>query len=377
MIRKGYVLVIGSLGVACFYGAMACSSDSGAGTAPLTPGGSGSGGSSAGATSVAGSSGSPFMTAGASGSGAGGTVTGAAGTAATAGSASGVAGAGGTGVAGASGASGAAGSSGSGGTPTAGAGGASGTGGSGGVVGTGGFPNGTPATCAKATPSPNGARPVECDYLLQSLDFEDMYSYASPAASIKITTYGKAFGQTAINNCSPICYAKNLTVGVDIVGGNDATTKGEVIAEYPATGGGLPITAADANRNILAWITFDGAAKPAFEIDTQLVLETATGVVPAVENKAFFKTGGNLNPFGPFSIANDFSYGNGSEFKYFSAIGGNGFPTMPANVTGIGFRITAKATAGQEWHGVVYIDHLQVRAPTPNNPQGQYPYGLQ
>ena len=48
------------------------------------------------------------------------------------------------------------------------------------------------------------------------------------------------------------------------------------------------------------------------------------------------------------------------------------------NVTGIGFRITAKATAGQEWHGVAYIDHAQIRGGGADNPTdaGPYPYGL-
>jgi hypothetical protein len=313
----------------------------------LTPspqgGGAGTGGTSAGA--------------GAGGSSAG-TLSGGAG---SGGSAAGAAGSAVSGSGGAAGAAGAAGSAGAGGSQA-------------GAGGMGGAPAGTPPTCAKETPSPNGAKPIECDYLLQSLDFEDMHSYASPPTSIKVTNYGTAFGQFAINKCSPFCYAKNLTVGVDIVGGNDATTKGEIIAEFPATGNGLPITAADANRNILAWITFDGAKKPDFEIDTQLVLQTAGGVVPSVETKQYFKPGGNQAPFGPFT---DQSYQQGAEFKYFNAVGANGFPSMPANVTGIGFRIVAKATAGQEWHGVAYIDHLQVRAPSPNNPQGTYPFGLQ
>lgn len=260
-----------------------------------------------------------------------------------------------------------------------GAAGASGSAGAnGGSAGGAGAPTGTPPTCKTPTPSPNGARPIECDYLLQSIDFEDEHSYASPPASIKITSYGKAIGQTAVNACSPFCYGKNLTVGIDIVGGQEETLKGEVIALFPATGPGLPIAAADGNRNTLAWITFDGEAKPPFEIDTQLVLETTTGVVASVENKPFFKPGGNQNPFGPFSIQNDYSYNNGAEFKYFAVNGNSGFPTAPQNVIGIGFRITAKATAGQEWHGVAYIDHLQVRAPSPNDPTdaGAYPYGL-
>ncbi|HEY4105158.1 MAG TPA: hypothetical protein VGM44_14770, partial [Polyangiaceae bacterium] len=216
-------------------------------------------------------------------------------------------------------------------------------------------------------------------YLLQSIDFEDKFDYPTTAADLKITNYGGAFGQTAINDCSPYCYGKNLTVGVDIVGGGSAAQlQGEVIVEFPKTGTGLPITVADMSRNSLAWITFDGAAKPAFEIDTQLVIETATAVIPSVESKPFFKPGGNLNPFGPFNVTNDYSYGNGSEFKYFNVAGANGFPSMPANVTGIGFRINAKASAGQEWHGVAYIDHLQIRGGGGDNPTdaGAYPYGL-
>ncbi len=238
---------------------------------------------------------------------------------------------------------------------------------------------GTAPTCAQNTPSPNDARPGECDYLLQSLDFEDSFGYASPPGSIKVTSYGQAFGRFAVNACSPYCYAKNLTVGVDIVGGGSpAQLQGEIILSFPTTGPNLPIAAADATRNGLAWITFDGAAKPGFEIDTQLVLETAAGIVPAVENKAFFKPGGNLAPFGPFNVTNNYSYANGCEFKYFPMTGATGFPSAPANVTGIGFRITAKAAAGQEWHGVAYIDHAQIRAAGADNPAdaGPYPYGL-
>jgi hypothetical protein len=349
MTSRGYLWAGAALGAVCIVGIAACSSDTGGGTLPQGgTGGSASGGS--GGTGLGGSSAGTFTGAGTGGSG----VAGTGGSGITAGTGGGAVGGGGSG--------------------SGGAGGSGGSGGAqGGTGGSGGAPSGTPPTCKTETPSPNGAKPIECDYLLQSIDFEDMHSYASPPASIKVTTFGSAFGQFAINKCSPYCYAKNLTVGVDIVGGADATTKGEIIAEFPATGNGLPITMADANRNILAWITFDGEKKPDFEIDTQLVLETATGVVPSVEVKQYFKPGGNA-PFGPFS---DQSYQQGSEFKYFSAVGNNGFPTAPANVTGIGFRIVAKATAGQSWHGVAYIDHLQVRAPSPNNPQGNYPFGLQ
>ena len=260
-------------------------------------------------------------------------------------------------------------------------GGGSGAAGSGGGVAQGGAAGGgnrTQPTCAKVTPSPNDARAGECDYLLQSLDFEDKLGYTTTPDAIKVTDYGEALGLFAINDCSPYCYAKNLTVGIDIVGASAAQTQGEIIVEFPKTGTGLPITVADMSRNALAWITFDGAAKPPFEIDTQLVVETATAVIPSVESKAFFKPGGTLAPFGPFNVTNNYSYDNGSEFKYFAVTSATGFPTAPTNVTGIGFRITAKAMAGQEWHGVAYIDHLQIRGAGGDNPTdaGAYPYGL-
>lgn len=237
----------------------------------------------------------------------------------------------------------------------------------------------TAPTCATPTPSPNSARPGECDYLLQTLDLEDSFGYPSASAAIKVTSYGQAFGLSAINDCSPYCYAKNLTVGIDIVGGGSAAQRqGEILLEFPPSGTGLPIAAADATRNGLAWITFDGAAAPPFEIDTQLILETSAGIVPAVESKAFFKPGGKLAPFGPFNVTNNYSYGNGCEFKYFPMTSVSGFPSAPTNVTGIGFRITAHPTPGQEWHGVAYIDHLQIRGAGGDNPTdaGAYPYGL-
>lgn len=246
-------------------------------------------------------------------------------------------------------------------------------------------------TCAKPTPPPNevggaqGSRPIECDVLLQALDFEDAYSYPSPPGSIKVTTFGNAIGLYEINNCSPYCYAKDLTVGVDIVGGGSQTDlQGEIILEFPSSGPGLadggayPIPVADKSRSIYSWITFDGPAKPEFEIDTQLVVETATGIVPAVQTRQFFKpnTTGQ-NPFGPFNVANNYSYSNGSEFAYAPITTAAGFPNGLVNVTGIGFRIVAKATAGQSWHGVLYIDHVQLRGPGPQNPDGWpagYPY---
>jgi hypothetical protein len=232
-------------------------------------------------------------------------------------------------------------------------------------------------TCAKPTPPPNdvggamGSRPGECDFPVQSLDFEDSLGYPSSAATIKVTDFGQSFGLYEINNCSPYCYAKNLTVGIDIVGGTDPSKlQGEIIVEFPSAGIGLPITTV-AMRNSLAWITFDGATKPPFEIDTQMVVETTTGIVPAVEVQQFFAANGPHNPFGPFNVANNYSYNNGCEFKYFPITTASGYPNGLMNVTGMGFRIVAKAAAGQEWHGVAYIDHMYIR--NDNAPNGDWP----
>ena len=225
----------------------------------------------------------------------------------------------------------------------------------------------TPPTCTTPKPSPiPSQKPTnECDYLLQSLDFEDMYSYVAP--SIEITSFGTAFGAYAINNCSPYCYSKELTIGVDIVGGGDASQlKGEVIVHFPTTGPELPIAAA-VGRDSLAWINLGGTTAPPFTIMAQLVVETATGeIIPAKEVKQI-------------GYGNWLDYQH-AEFKYFGiqAPPAGPFATAPVNVTGIGFRIMAPANLpkGMEWHGVAFIDHLQIRKGPENSPPGNYPYGL-
>ena len=132
----------------------------------------------------------------------------------------------------------------------------------------------TPPTCKTPVPSPIPAmKPTsECDFLLQSLDFEDMYDYTSP--QIEITNYGTALGAYEINKCMPYCYAKELTIGVDIVGGGDPTgLQGEVIVHFPATGPELPIATA-IGRDSLAWIQLSGDTAPPFKIMAQLVVES-------------------------------------------------------------------------------------------------------
>jgi hypothetical protein len=344
-------------------GALAACTASGPGNAS---GRAGTGGA-AGATGTAGTSGG----AGAAGTGATAGTTGAAGSGTTTGAA-GAGGAAGNGtVTGAAGTGGSTGAAGTGSGPDAGAGGTGGTTTPDAAAGDG--PSSppfdaagrTPPTCKAPKPSPiPSMKPTnECDYLLQSVDFEDNYSYATPASSIHLTSFGTAMGLFEINNCSPYCYSKALTVGIDIVGGGDAKAlQGEIIVKFPDTGGALPITTA-VGRDSLAWIMLDGPTAPPFKITAQLVVENATGTIPAVETRQL-------------GYANWLDYQH-AEFKYFP-VTATTFTAPPTNLTGIGFRIMAPANLpkGMEWHGVAYIDHLQIRAGQPKDPPGAYPYGL-
>jgi hypothetical protein len=195
----------------------------------------------------------------------------------------------------------------------------------------------TPPTCATPVPSPNGPGSITCDFLDQSIDFEADAGYPSPPGSIKITAFGSALGDFQINDCHPVCYTQNLTVGLDIVAGGDPKQlQGEVIAQFPAP---LPM---GNGRNSLGWIYIDGPNAPPFEINAQLVAETPAGVFAAAPMPV---------PFRVFK-----------EFKYFP-VGTGTFGAALTNITGMGFRIMAPANtpAGQEFHGVIYIDHLQIR----------------
>jgi hypothetical protein len=206
----------------------------------------------------------------------------------------------------------------------------------------------------------------ECDFLLQSLDFEDMYSYVSP--QIEMTNFGTALGAYEINKCMPYCYAKALTIGVDIVGGGDPkATQGEVIVHFPTTGPELPIKTA-VGRDSLAWIQLSGDTAPPFTITAQLVLESSSaGIIPA---KDMHQVGYN----------NWLAYQN-AEFKYFgikSTAAGGPFTAEPVDIVGIGFRIMAPANLpkGMEWHGLLIIDHMEIRYGGEDMPPGTYPYGL-
>jgi hypothetical protein len=225
----------------------------------------------------------------------------------------------------------------------------------------------TPPTCKTPVPSPIPAmKPTsECDFLLQSLDFEDMYSYVSP--QVEITNFGTALGEYQINKCMPYCYAKELTIGVDIVGGGDPTgLQGEVIVHFPTTGPELPITTA-IGRDSLAWVQLSGDTAPPFKIQAQLVVESSTaGIIPA---KDMHQVG-----------YNDWLAYQNAEFKYFGIAAGNPFATDPVNIVGMGFRIFAPANLpkGMEWHGLLIIDHMEIRKGGEDMPTGAgaYPYGL-
>ncbi len=225
----------------------------------------------------------------------------------------------------------------------------------------------TPPTCKTPVPSPIPVmKPTsECDFLLQSLDFEDMYNYTSP--QIEITNYGTALGAYEINKCMPYCYAKALTIGVDIVGGGAATAlQGEVIVHFPTTGPELPIATA-VGRDQLAWIQLSGDTAPPFKIMAQLVLESSTaGIIPA---KNMVQVG-----------YNDWLGYQNAEVKYFGigAAPGGPFATDPVNIVGMGFRIFAPAglAKGMEWHGLLIIDHMEIRKGGEDMPPGNYPYGL-
>ena len=49
-----------------------------------------------------------------------------------------------------------------------------------------------------------------------------------------------------------------------------------------------------------------------------------------------------------------------AEFRYFPIQQSFNVEDL-VNVTSIGFRLTFTATGAQEWHGVIYADHFQLR----------------
>jgi hypothetical protein len=189
---------------------------------------------------------------------------------------------------------------------------------------------------------------IECDVEDQAIDFDVAANYAPPrkpgydpsTTPVTLTDYGSAFSGYEAQQCHPYCYKGNLTLGIDVVASSASSLRGEVLFDFP------PSVAPIANavgRASLGWIYLDGPALPAgATVTAQMVLKSKDkGILVAKDQK-------NVTPK------------TWAEFKYFPIQ--QGFNTADlVNITSIGFRLTFTATAAQEWHGVLYADHFQLR----------------
>jgi hypothetical protein len=296
----------------------------------------------------------PAGNAGATGASGSGGSAGDAGSAGTTGAGGGAGGAGG--AAGGAGSTGTAGAAGAGGGTDGGAGTTAGTAGiSGGDGGAGKIP-----TCLSNDVAGATNRVItnfsECDVQDQAIDFDVAAGYAAalynnktiapgydPATTpVTISNYGAAFSGYQVQSCHPYCYQQNLTIGVDLVPGSDASLRGEIFFDFPQTGKGLPIKNA-MGRASLGWIYLDGPALPAGAMVTaQMELKsTDKGLLVAKEVKQV-----TLKKW--------------VEFRYFPI--DSTFNTADlTNITTIGFKLTMAAAGAAEWHGVVYADHFQLR----------------
>jgi hypothetical protein len=189
---------------------------------------------------------------------------------------------------------------------------------------------------------------IECDVEEQAIDFDVMAAYGQdrepgydPSTTpVSFTDYGTAFSGSAVQECHPYCYKGNLTLGLDLLAGAESSLRGEVLFAFPNTV--APIANAS-GRLSLGWIYVDGPALPAgTKLTVQMVLKNDKGV--ALGN-------------GPI----DATVKKWIEFKYFPIQ--NGFQAADLmNVTHIGFRATlTPLAAAQDWHGVIYADHFQLR----------------
>lgn len=315
---------------ACLALAAACSSD------PAAPSGS-SGAPGAGGSSASGSSSGGSATQPTAGAGLGG---GAAGTPAnTSGSSSG--GMSGSGSGGTT----------SGGSSSAGAGGSAGSAGTGGSA-SGGSGGGKVPACVTLDVEDGVDRGntnyIECDFEAQGIDFDVMAAYPAnrnpgydPSTTpASFTDFGTGFTGSIAHECHPYCWKGNLTIGLDVLAGNEASTKGEVLFAFPPTV--APIANAK-GRDSLGWVYLDGPALPqGTKVTVQMVLK-ATGKAPVLG------TG-----------THDLPKGQWVEFKYFPIQQGFADADL-LNITHIGFRATVSPAPAADWHGVIYADHFQLR----------------
>jgi hypothetical protein len=190
---------------------------------------------------------------------------------------------------------------------------------------------------------------IECDVEEQAIDFDVMAAYAAnrkpgydPSTTpVSFTDYGSALTGSAVQECHPYCYKGNLTIGLDLLAGSDASLRGEVLFAFPPSV--APIVA-PAGRASLGWVWVDGPPLPAgTKLSMQMLLKsTDKGLLVSNETK-------DVTPQKWF------------EFRYFPIEQGFNKADL-SNVTHIGFRVTLSPTAAAaDWHGVIYADHFQLR----------------
>jgi hypothetical protein len=189
---------------------------------------------------------------------------------------------------------------------------------------------------------------VECDVEDQAIDFDVAANYSPPrkpgydpsTTPVTITNFGTALTGYEVQLCHPYCYKGNLTLGVDVVASQADSLHGEALFDFPPTV--APIVA-PAGRASLGWLYLDGPALPAgMTVTAQMVLKSQDkGLLVGSENKKI-----TLKTW--------------AEFRYFPIQQAFNVADL-VNVTSIGFRLTFVATGTQEWHGVVYADHFQLR----------------
>lgn len=188
---------------------------------------------------------------------------------------------------------------------------------------------------------------IECDVEKQSIEFDaaaDITGGKGPAydpatTPASFTNYGTAFTGSQVQQCHPYCWKGNLTIGIGFKPGSDASTRGEVLLDFPPT-----VVIADANgRNSLGWIWVDGPDLPAGStLTAQMVLKSSSkGLLVANDSKKV-----TLKTW--------------VEFKYFAIQTGFNAADLK-DITSIGFRLTLTPNTATAWSGVVYADHFELR----------------
>jgi hypothetical protein len=188
---------------------------------------------------------------------------------------------------------------------------------------------------------------VECDVEDQAIDFDVAANYPAPrkpgydpsTTPVTISDFGSALTGYEVQQCHPYCYKGNLTIGVDVVPAIASSLRGEALFDFPPS---VSPIVAPAGRASLGWLYLDGPALPAgTTVTAQMLLKSKDkGLLVGSENKKI-----TLKTW--------------AEFRYFPIQQAFNVADL-VNVTSIGFRLTF-AGATQEWHGVVYADHFQLR----------------